>query len=283
LLPFAAFAVLRLWGEIRRKRPAGICLMLAGLCALAAATSWRCREIREDARRRQISILTLAGRIQVESGTEAAVRKARDILKRAVALAVTPGECAAAHRLLAQVYERLGEQQAAAVERARARGFLTAEKLKLVMSRLRENPADTELHVALGRHYQYLGKYREAAAELKKAAQLDPLNPRIHFWLAEVLLSLPNPDEEAAAAELETALECDLSLDTLAPRALETLADLHLKAGRTAAAAASLEAALRYEPENRRIREKLSILNKHAGDATRTSTHAETAKRIGRR
>ena len=92
---------------------------------------------------------------------------------------------------LGNVLSQLGRQQDALV--------FYAEGL-----RLKPRPI---AHLNLGAAQAKLGRFTEATEHFAKAAQMDPADPRPHFWRGQVLLW--QGSSAAAVAEYQTALRLD--------------------------------------------------------------------------
>jgi len=77
---------------------------------------------------------------------------------------------------------------------------------------MREAPFSFQVHELSAESLEVQGKYDEAAAEYRKILEISPLLPGIHYRLARVLLSKPEPTPEIVKQAREN-LEQELELD----------------------------------------------------------------------
>lgn len=77
---------------------------------------------------------------------------------------------------------------------------------------MREAPFSFQVHELSAESLEVQGKYDEAAAEYRKILEISPLLPGIHYRLARVLLSKPEPSPDLVRQAKEN-LEQELELD----------------------------------------------------------------------
>lgn len=121
-------------------------------------------------------------------------------------------------------YLQLGDPQAAApsVTAPADRHSVTPEQIQKMVAalgeRLKAQPDDAEGWLMLGRSYTALGRYRDAATALRRAADLLPANPNVLTDLADVLAMASN---KRLAGEPARLVQQALDLD---PRHVKALA-----------------------------------------------------------
>jgi tetratricopeptide (TPR) repeat protein len=98
------------------------------------------------------------------------------------------------------------------------------------------------------------GKFQQAAEQYRRAMQLDPDSPRLHYNLSLALQGLK--DYEGQRKELETAIQLD---SNLAP-AYYYLARLYIVHGSLAQAEHALKTALAIDPQFAQARKALASL-----------------------
>lgn len=95
--------------------------------------------------------------------------------------------------------------------------------------------------------YFRLGRTEDAAAELQKAAQIAPDDPRVLFQLGGVYVEMNDLDKASAALEKGLATRSDLS-DPIVFEATVTLGAVYFAQGKNPDAAAQFEKALAANP-----------------------------------
>ena len=109
-------------------------------------------------------------------------------------------------------------------------------------------PDLSEVRVNLALAYLRLSRTADAVAQLKRAAALNPDEPRVLFQLGDVYIELKELDEAAAALEKGLAMAQGLS-DPLAYDATVTLGAVHFARGDNDKAMTQFEKALAARPD----------------------------------
>lgn len=112
-------------------------------------------------------------------------------------------------------------------------------------ARLREQPGDVDGWQVLGRSYAALGRFREAADALAKAAELVPRDPQVLVDYADALAMVANRDLSGRPSALVAQA---LAIDPKHPKALALAATAAFRERRYAEAAAYWERALANVP-----------------------------------
>lgn len=132
-----------------------------------------------------------------------------------------------------------------------ALAYLSQHKLaetKLLFDELLNDMGSTpELHVLLGRAYRETGYLDDAIREFKKAIELDPHYPRVHYYLALAYLSQGEKERFPTARPL---FEQELAINPKEFFSTFFLGVIHLEDRNFPAAEEYLKSAARLQPEN---------------------------------
>ncbi len=132
-----------------------------------------------------------------------------------------------------------------------ALAYLSQHKLaetKLLFDELLNDMGSTpELHVLLGRAYRETGYLDEAIREFKKAIELDPRYPRVHYYLALAYLAQGEKERFPTARPL---FEQELAINPKEFFSTFFLGVIHLEDRDFPAAEEYLKKAMQLQPEN---------------------------------
>ena len=132
-----------------------------------------------------------------------------------------------------------------------ALAYLSVQKLaetKLLFDEILNDMGSTpQLHVLLGRAYRETGYLDDAIREFKKAIELDPHYPRVHYYLALTYLA---QGEKERLPTARTLFEQELSINPNEFFSTYFLGIVHLEERDFPGAEDFLKKALRLQPEN---------------------------------
>jgi len=135
-----------------------------------------------------------------------------------------------------------------------------AESNSLLQKLAKKLPDVVDIRISLGLNHQRSGRYGEAALELKRALEQEPLNAKAHFDLALCEFHLHQPDE--AIPELQAAL----ALEPWYTRAEELLAEIYLRRKNYEQARVRIQHLLLVDPANYIAHYNLGVLSAMARD-----------------
>jgi tetratricopeptide (TPR) repeat protein len=132
-----------------------------------------------------------------------------------------------------------------------ALAYLSEHKLaetKLLFDELLNDMGSTpQLHVLIARAYRETGYLDDAIREFKKAIELDPHYPRVHYYLA---LAYLNQGEKERFSTAQTLFEQELQINPKEFFSTFFLGVIHLEDREFPAAEEFLEKAVQLQPEN---------------------------------
>ncbi len=165
--------------------------------------------------------------------------RAEKMLAQSIALAP---DFAPAHAALVDVWTVRGEYDRSLVRWGSRDTSAVARIAAKSRQAIALDPASPEAHASLGFFSWEVWRFADAERELREAIRLNSNYASAHQWLGRTLMSQGRLDE--ALAELKTAAE----LDPLSPRILDNYALALLHAERPAEALEFAERALRQQP-----------------------------------
>jgi tetratricopeptide (TPR) repeat protein len=122
-----------------------------------------------------------------------------------------------------------------------------AEATLLFDEVLNDMGSTPQLHVLLGRAYRETGYLEHAIREFKKAIELDPRYPRVHYYLALAYLA---QGEKERFPEARALFEQELAINPKEFYSTYFLGIIHLEEREFPAAEDYLQRALRLQPDN---------------------------------
>jgi tetratricopeptide (TPR) repeat protein len=253
LMPFAAAAIVALWGTLRARHAGRTEEALRGLAVVAACAllfNLPDREIERQQRLRSIQVRTFLGE---RSGDERALR-------RAIEIAATPAEAEPAWRALAALLLARGDGEQARAAQETAAGLLDERSLE----RLGRRHDDPDALWAVARHHLLRGEPDRAAAALRRAVALAPEDPDLEFALASAAFQAGGTPVDRILHTVRQAFFKGLRFSTNAASGYLLIGRCALMTGQGEVARHAFEAALRYDPENRAARELLSDTSRSA-------------------
>ncbi|HST11935.1 MAG TPA: tetratricopeptide repeat protein [Terriglobales bacterium] len=116
---------------------------------------------------------------------------------------------------------------------------------------LKMDPDNTQALRGMGFAYLQHQDFQNAADYLRRAAQRDSKDPRVHFYYA-MLLTQQGPQNEASSAEIKKELETSIALDPKLADAYSMLGYTQAFSGEPEKGMATLKKALELSPRNER-------------------------------